>query len=79
MPKENHVISSTFRTETALPDLAATAALAGRIAPLLQPGDAVALWGRLGAGKTALAREILRALGVAEDVPSPTFTLMAIL
>jgi tRNA threonylcarbamoyl adenosine modification protein YjeE len=70
------VISPTFRAEIALPDLAATAALAGRIAPLLQAGDAVALWGELGAGKTSLAREILRALGVTEDVPSPTFTLV---
>jgi tRNA threonylcarbamoyl adenosine modification protein YjeE len=65
-----------FRNETALPDLAATAALAGRIAPLLKAGDAVALWGGLGAGKTTLARDILRALGVTEDVPSPTFTLV---
>ncbi len=70
------VNSATFRAETALPDLVATAALAGRIAPLLRPGDAVALWGGLGAGKTTLAREILRALGVSEDVPSPTFTLV---
>ena len=69
-------IPATFRAELALPDLAATALLAGRIAPLLQPGDAVALWGDLGAGKTTLARDILRALGVTEDVPSPTFTLV---
>jgi tRNA threonylcarbamoyl adenosine modification protein YjeE len=69
-------ISSTFRAEIALPDLAATAALAGRIAPRLRHGDAVALWGGLGAGKTTLARDIPRALGVSEDVPSPTFTLV---
>lgn len=69
-------ISSTFRAEIALPDLAATARLAGRIAPRLKRGDAVALWGELGAGKTTLARDILQALGVVEDVPSPTFTLV---
>ena len=69
-------ISSIFRAEIALPDLAATAALAGRIASLLARGDAVALWGGLGAGKTTLARDILRALGVTENVPSPTFTLV---
>jgi tRNA threonylcarbamoyl adenosine modification protein YjeE len=65
-----------FRAELVLPDLAATALLAGRIAPRLRCGDAVALWGDLGAGKTTLARDILRALGVTEDVPSPTFTLV---
>jgi tRNA threonylcarbamoyl adenosine modification protein YjeE len=68
--------SATFRAELALPDLAATAGLAGRIAPRLRAGDAVALWGDLGAGKTTLARDILRALGVTEDVPSPTFTIV---
>jgi tRNA threonylcarbamoyl adenosine modification protein YjeE len=76
MPEKNHVNSPTFRAEIALPGLADTTALAGRIAPLMGLGDAVALWGDLGAGKTTLAREILRALGVTEDVPSPTFTLV---
>ena len=70
---QNH---ETFRGQFALPDLAATAALGARIAAGLRPGDAVALWGDLGAGKTTLARAILRALGVTEDVPSPTFTLV---
>ena len=55
---------------------AETAALGGRIADALLPGDAVLLSGELGAGKTALARAILRARGVAEHVPSPTFTLV---
>jgi hypothetical protein len=63
-------------TEIDLPDMAATAALGARVAGGLAPGDIVALEGDLGAGKTALARAVLQALGVREDVPSPTFTLV---
>ncbi|MBM3584896.1 MAG: tRNA (adenosine(37)-N6)-threonylcarbamoyltransferase complex ATPase subunit type 1 TsaE [Alphaproteobacteria bacterium] len=59
-----------------LPDPAATRTLGARIARALGPGDVVALEGPLGAGKTALARAILAALGVAGEVPSPTFTLV---
>jgi tRNA threonylcarbamoyl adenosine modification protein YjeE len=69
-------IAETFRKEFALPDLDATARLGASIAAGLAAGDAVALWGELGAGKTTLARAILAALGVTEDVPSPTFTLV---
>src|SRR3954468_19139083 len=69
-------IDQTFRREFTLPDLDATARLGAGIAAGLKPGVAIALWGDLGSGKTTLARAILRALGVSEDVPSPTFTLV---
>ncbi len=69
-------ISETFRKAIALPDLDATDRLGHGIAGGLRAGDAVALWGDLGAGKTTLARTLLRELGVTEDVPSPTFTLV---
>jgi len=74
--KTSDKTGETFRKEFALPDLDATARLGASIAAGLAAGDAVALWGDLGAGKTTLARAILTALGVAENVPSPTFTLV---
>lgn len=60
----------------ALPDLAATGRLAAALAQLSRPGDVLALWGPLGVGKTAFARAFIHALGGAEEVPSPTFTLV---
>lgn len=60
-----------------LPDLPATEAFGRAVARLLRPGDVVALKGGLGVGKTTLARAIVAALSPeAEDVPSPTFTLV---
>jgi len=61
-----------------LPTLDATIALGGRIAGQLRAGDCVLLTGPLGAGKSALARAILRAL-LADptlEVPSPSYTLV---
>ncbi|HEV7960168.1 MAG TPA: tRNA (adenosine(37)-N6)-threonylcarbamoyltransferase complex ATPase subunit type 1 TsaE [Rhizomicrobium sp.] len=69
-------MTDRFRMTVALPDLAATTALGAAIAGRLAPGDAVLLKGDLGSGKTTLARAILAALGVTENVPSPTFTLV---
>jgi len=61
-----------------LPDEAATAGLAARIAALARPGDVIALQGELGSGKTTFARAFIDARGGAEAVPSPTFTLVQV-
>lgn len=55
-----------------------TACLARVMAAVLKPGDVVALEGPVGAGKTHFARAFIRARqgDMAEDVPSPTFTLV---
>jgi len=59
-----------------LADEAATARLGAAIAQRLQAGEAVCLSGPLGAGKSTLARALVRALTTSdEEVPSPTFTL----
>ena len=47
-------------------------ALAGEI----KPGDVIALVGGLGTGKTTLTKHIAAALGINEDVTSPTFTII---
>lgn len=59
-----------------LADEAATGRLAAALAGLARPGDTIALWGELGAGKTTFARAFIRSLGGGPDVPSPTFTLV---
>ncbi|MEO8112905.1 MAG: tRNA (adenosine(37)-N6)-threonylcarbamoyltransferase complex ATPase subunit type 1 TsaE [Phenylobacterium sp.] len=60
-----------------LPDEAATARLGTAIAQVLKAGDAICLSGPLGAGKSTLARALVRTLTTpGEEVPSPTFTLV---
>lgn len=61
-----------------LPDEAATRRFGEDFALALQKGDLVTLSGDLGAGKSSLARAIIRAIADDEglDVPSPTFTLV---
>lgn len=64
--------------ERILPDDQATAKFGEDIAAALRVGDVILLEGELGAGKTTLARALVRTL--ADDpqleVPSPTFTLV---
>jgi len=58
-----------------LADAAATKAFGGKLAALAQGGDAIALIGELGAGKTTLVSGLTEALG-AGPAHSPTFSLV---
>jgi tRNA threonylcarbamoyladenosine biosynthesis protein TsaE len=53
-----------------------TFGLAARVGTILRAGDVIALAGELGMGKTVFAKGIARALGVDDEVVSPTFTLV---
>ena len=53
-----------------------TQALGNKLAELLRPGDVIAYFGDLGAGKTALTRGIAQGLGITESVTSPTYTIV---
>ncbi|WP_436793615.1 tRNA (adenosine(37)-N6)-threonylcarbamoyltransferase complex ATPase subunit type 1 TsaE [Actinospongicola halichondriae] len=53
----------------------ATRALAAGVADLVGPGDVLLLAGELGAGKTAFTQGLGVALGIDEQITSPTFTL----
>ncbi|AWC21443.1 ADP-binding protein [Aminobacter sp. MSH1] len=64
--------------ERFLPDEAATTRLGEDLAMAVKPGDVLLLDGDLGAGKSTLARGLIRALAGDpwHEVPSPTFTLV---
>ena len=53
-----------------------TQALGQRLAKRLLPGDVIAYFGDLGAGKTALTLGIAQGLGVTDLVTSPTYTIV---
>ena len=55
---------------------AETEALGERLAKCLHTGSVVALYGDLGAGKTAFVRGMARGLDIRESVSSPTFTIV---
>ena len=59
-----------------MPDAAATEALGAALAPGALPGRVLHLRGDLGSGKTTVVRGLLRALGYAGRVRSPTYTLV---
>lgn len=62
--------------EIVIKNLKQTKDFAKRFAKLLRGGEIILLNGDLGAGKTTFTREVLRALGVKDEVTSPTFTIM---
>ena len=59
-----------------LADEQATAAFGRLLAGHVRSGDVIALSGPLGAGKTALVRAMLEAMGHEGEVPSPTFAIV---
>ena len=59
-----------------LADAIATEAVGRALARLVKPGDAIALSGPLGSGKTTLARGLLAGLGLAGEAPSPSFAIV---
>lgn len=71
---------SAARLRIPLASAEATTRLGALLAPHLVPGDTLLLSGPIGTGKTHLARALIQARlaaeGLAEDVPSPTFTLV---
>ena len=55
----------------------AQTSLAGeKLAKILRPGDVIAFYGDLGAGKTAFTRGLAKGLGLGSRVNSPTFTIV---
>lgn len=73
MPQHQSTLSSLTRH---LEDDSQTLALGRHLARGLVEGMVVHLRGELGAGKTSLARGILRGLGIETRVKSPTYTLV---
>ena len=65
-----------MRATFAISSLAEMERLAESLAKKVDKGDVILLNGPLGAGKTFLAQSLIKALGVAEPVTSPTFVMV---
>ena len=74
--KPDILFSGSWKGERAVRSLGETAALAGELLPLLIKAGTISLEGPLGAGKTHFVKAVALALGIREEVTSPTFTLI---
>ena len=74
-PSEDHPQQWATATRTDSAGAQETEALGARLAALLHDGDVVLVRGEVGAGKTTFVRGAARALGVAEPVTSPSFSI----
>lgn len=70
--KKTEALSGSFVSES----VDETYALAAKIADTLVGGEIILLDGELGAGKTTFTKGLAKALGVTEEVTSPTFTIL---
>ncbi len=70
--KDKELVSGTYNVKT----IAETYDLAEKLAESLKGGEIILLNGDLGAGKTTFTKGLAEALGVQEEVTSPTFTIM---
>ena len=66
-------INISFKTNSA----EETIELGKRIGSMLKPGDIIAMEGTLAAGKTTITKGIASALGIEDNITSPTFCLIS--
>ena len=77
MSSHVNLAKSDHRHQFFVTELHKTLELGVQLAKVIRPGDIIALYGDLGAGKTSLSRGIIQALvGDEIDVPSPTYTIV---